>query len=271
MKQKQISIIGCGWLGLALAKVLIAKGWVVKGTTTDIGKLPILEKIGIDAYFLHITPANIKGEIIKVLEGSDYLILNYPPKRLEGIEKTYPQTVAKILPFIAEQQKVIFVSSTSVYQNNNNWVAENLTCQPEKKSGCAVLGAEKILQKHLLKKICILRFSGLIGGERMPAKFLAGKRNLKGGNAPVNLIHREDCIGLILQIIAKDFFGEVVNGCSDEHPLRKNFYTKAAENLSLPMPIFTPEQNANFKWVDNTKSKELLGYVYKHPDPSKLI
>lgn len=267
----KISIIGCGWLGLPLAKHFLQKGYFINGTTTDEKKIPTLKKSGIEAHFLKITDKNIEGDIDKIISGSNYIVLNFPPKRIENIESIYPKIVRNLLPFICKNQKIIFVSSTAVYQNTNGWVNETLPCKPSKKSGIAVLTAEKILQDFLRNRLCILRLSGLIGGDRMPANFLSGKKNISGGSAPVNLIHRDDCIGLIESIIENDAFGEIFNGCSDKHPLRKDFYRKAAANVSLPMPTFTAEKNQNFKMICNQKSKTFLGYDYKHPDPFKLI
>ena len=42
----KISILGCGWLGLPLAKALIENGFSVKGSTTSTDKLTALENAG---------------------------------------------------------------------------------------------------------------------------------------------------------------------------------------------------------------------------------
>jgi 3-hydroxyisobutyrate dehydrogenase-like beta-hydroxyacid dehydrogenase len=43
----KISILGCGWLGLPLAKSLLAKSYEVKGSTTSENKLEVLINAGI--------------------------------------------------------------------------------------------------------------------------------------------------------------------------------------------------------------------------------
>ena len=50
----------------------------------------------------------------------------------------------------------------------------------------------------------VIRFGGLIGYDRMPGKFLTGKKDLPNGDAPVNLIHRDDCVQIIYQIIKNE-------------------------------------------------------------------
>jgi len=44
---KQIAVLGCGWLGFPLAISLIEKGYLVKGSTTSESKLSDLKSKGI--------------------------------------------------------------------------------------------------------------------------------------------------------------------------------------------------------------------------------
>lgn len=269
--QKQISIIGCGWLGISLAKSFLQKGHKVIGTTTNFSKIKDLEAMGIHGHHCALEATTHWGNLTKILDGSDYIVLNFPPKRQANIGELYPQQMQQLLPFISEHQKVIFTSSTSVYQNTNNWVNETLTCKPTKPSGIAVLNAEHILKNRLKNRLCTLRLAGLIGGERVPAQFLAGKTAVAGGNAPVNLIHRADVVGLIEQIIEQDYFGHIVNGCCDKHPLRKDLYREAALKHGLTPPSFLSDPKPEFKIISNEKSKSALGYSYQYDDPMLLI
>ncbi len=50
----QISILGCGWLGVPLAESLIKKGFSIKGSTTSEEKIEILTKKGIEAFLISI-------------------------------------------------------------------------------------------------------------------------------------------------------------------------------------------------------------------------
>ena len=43
----KLGILGCGWLGFPLAKVLIKKDYDVKGTSTSIEKVKKLEILGV--------------------------------------------------------------------------------------------------------------------------------------------------------------------------------------------------------------------------------
>ena len=266
----QVSIIGCGWLGFPVAKQLVQKGFKVIGTTTTQSKIPLLVSEHINGHLFDVNAHQYAGDLKTILHGSDCILLNFPPKRVNNIAVDYPKCFKQFLPFIKPHQKVIFVSSTSVYQNTNDWVDEQMTCQPTKRSGIAILETEHILKQELHERLCILRLAGLIGANRMPGMFLAGKKDLPNANAPVNLIHQDDAIGLIIKIIEKDAFGTIFNGCSDQHPLRKDFYIKAAESCQVPTPSFLADPNPQFKIVNNNKSKKELQYPYQHPDPMSI-
>lgn len=271
MKQKQVSILGCGWLGLPLAKYFISQQYIVKGSTTTEEKVALLEEATIQPYVF--TLGTTKNDIVYAdfLADSDVVVINFPPRRIPNIIAIYQEQIQAILPFINDTQKVIFVSSTSVYQNTNDWVTEDLENQPEKESGKAVLAVEKLLKTHLNDRLTILRFAGLFGYDRVPGRFLAKKKQLPNGKTPINMIHQDDCIGLIDAIISKNIWGEIINGCADEHPLREEFYTLAAKKIGLTPPEFIETASVSFKKVSNTKSKELLQYRYKHPDPMVFV
>ncbi|MEM6720602.1 MAG: SDR family oxidoreductase [Bacteroidota bacterium] len=271
MTHKQISILGCGWLGLPLAKYFIAQNYTIKGSTTSPEKASLLTEAGIQPYVFTLGASKNDDLLTDFLAGSDIVIINFPPRRIPDIANIYTAQILTILPFINEAQKVIFVSSTSVYQNTNDWVSEELDCKPEKESGKAVLSAEQILLSVFPKRLTILRFAGLFGYDRVPGRFLAGKKELSNGRAPVNMIHQDDCIGLINAIVARDAWGEIINGCSDVHPIRKKFYVLAAKKLGLTPPEFKKEDSVSFKKISNIKGKMLLHYNYIHPNPLVFV
>ena len=76
----QISILGCGWLGLPLAKKLINNGNSVKGSTTSENKLSTLEEAGINPFLIHVESDAILGNTDTFLAESKILIIDIPPK-----------------------------------------------------------------------------------------------------------------------------------------------------------------------------------------------
>jgi nucleoside-diphosphate-sugar epimerase len=119
--------------------------------------------------------------------------------------------------------------------------------------------------------VTIIRFGGLIGKQRHPARFLSGKTDVKEPKAPVNLIHIVDCVGLINAIVTQECWGETFNGCASLHPEKKLFYEEVCNRMKITPPIF--EDNHSVlnpqvgKRVDNQKSKEMLNYKYEFENP----
>ena len=261
---QQISILGCGWLGLPLAKALLIKGYTVKGSTTSAEKIAVLKNAGIQSYTVSLHQDHIEGNIAELLQGSDILIIDIPPKLRKAESENFTAKIQLLIPFIEKSgiKKVLFVSSVSVYSNSNTTVTEDSPTHPDTESGKQLLETEKLLQNNTYFKIAVVRFAGLIGNGRHPVHYLAGKENLPDPNAPVNLIHLEDCIGIITQILQKQAWGETFNAASPQHPARLEYYTEKAKKMGLPAPTFTKEENSGGKKIASSKVSSLLDYTF---------
>lgn len=266
MKKGTVSILGCGWLGVPLGKHLIDKGFSVKGSVTSPEKFGQLSDAGISPHQIVLNDSKAKVDDITFFE-ADVLIISISPLRIEGIEQFFPTQIRQLIPFILKSgvRKVIFISSTSVYPENFQTASENDVLFPDKESGKACLLAENLLNDQSDFKTTVLRFGGLIGADRNPARFLL-KSTHSVANTPVNLIHLDDCIGIIEAIIDRELWGETLNACCPEHPLKKDFYGKAAQISGLPKPLISDQKEAH-KIVDSSKLIRRLNYqfIYKSP------
>jgi nucleoside-diphosphate-sugar epimerase len=236
----------------------------VNGSTTREENLPTLQKRGINSFVISIDDKNITGKVDLFLK-SEILIVNIPPKRRPDIIEYYPSQMKLLIKQIelSSVKKVLFVSSTSVNQNTNGIVNEQTDPKPEKDSGKALIITENMFLDNSNFVTTVLRFAGLMGPDRNPGRFLAGKENLGGAETPVNLIHLDDCIGIIESIIEKEAWGEILNGCHPDHPSRKEYYTSAAKKLNLPLPHFNASIPQDFKIVSGQKVEEMLNYTYR--------
>ena len=260
----QISILGCGWLGLPLAKALIANGFTVKGSTTSESKLAILEKSGIQPFLIALSEDKTIGNFTDFLKNSSVLIIDVPPK-LRGSEKeNFVAKIKNVIPYIEKStiENVLFVSSTSVYGEANDTITEETIAKPDTESGKQLLEVESLLQSNSNFKTTILRFGGLIGEDRNPTKFMAGKVNIENPATPINFIHQEDCIGIILKIIATNSWEEIYNGVCPFHPTRETYYTQKATELGLPLPQFDHSTPSNKKLILSNKVENVLRYSY---------
>jgi nucleoside-diphosphate-sugar epimerase len=264
---KQISILGCGWLGLPLAKRLIEKGITIKGSTTSKSKLAILSENNIVSFLVKLEEQEVVGNIKAFLKNSEIVIIDVPPKLRGENTENFVSKISTLIPYIERSsvEKVLFVSSTSVYHDSNETVTELTIPQPDSEGGKQLLHVETLLLQNIHFKTTVLRFGGLIGNERNPARFLAGKKNLDNPEAPVNLIHQEDCIGIIEKIIEMECWGEVYNAVYPSHPTRAKYYTQKAIEAGLELPSFNQNSEVKFKTVSSDKILNQLNYNFVKP------
>jgi nucleoside-diphosphate-sugar epimerase len=261
---KNISILGCGWLGFPLAKALVEKGTPINGSTTSPDKISILEKVGIHPFLIALESDSISGAIEDFLKNSSILIIDVPPK-LRGVNKeNFVGKIATLIPFIEKStiKNVLFISSTSVYGNDNDQVTEETALNPDSEGGKQLAIVEGLLHGNSHFKTTVLRFGGLIGEDRNPIQFLAEKENLENPDAPINLIHQTDCIGIILKIIEKNSWGETYNAAAPAHPSRQAYYTQKALELNLVPPKFNHDKPSVGKTILGDKLVKKLNYTF---------
>ncbi|MBE5318347.1 SDR family oxidoreductase [Pedobacter sp. MR2016-19] len=258
---KTISILGCGWFGLAFARKLIQLSYEVKGSTTTPEKLSKLSAEGIQPFLINFTADQVSAD--PDFFDADVLFICIPPRRNSTELLDYPQKINSILAAAKDKSKhVVLISSTSVYADENKTVNETSETHPDTDSGKVVLAAE-IRFKELFPENCtVIRFAGLIGPDRNPGRFFAGKSNVPNGLAPVNLIHQTDAVGIAVKLLEKQAFGRTYNACSPNHPAKMEFYTHAAKSTGLAEPNFIAEKK-DWKIVESVNVPEFLGYAFE--------
>ncbi|MEN2414662.1 SDR family NAD(P)-dependent oxidoreductase [Flavobacterium mesophilum] len=265
----KISILGCGWLGFPLAKTLITKGNSINGSTTSENKLSILKDAGINPFLVTLESEGISENIADFLAESEILIIDIPPKLRtadsNAEKKAFVEKIKNLIPFIEKSlvKKVLFVSSTSVYGDDNDLITEETIPNPETESGKQLVLAENLLRENQNFETTILRFGGLIGEDRHPVKHLAGKENLENPDAPINLIHLNDCIGVIEEIINKSKWNAIFNAVAPFHPTREAFYSQKAIKMNLPEPKFSSVKSNIKKVISSEKIETILRYKFK--------
>jgi hypothetical protein len=266
-----IGILGCGWLGLPLGKYLFNKGYQIYGTTTTNDKLEVLRNNNIIPDVLKLGKGGPMGNTA-MFNDCEILIINIPPLRSSPDVIYYEEKIASYLIRI-DQSKVkhiLFVSSTSVYGQEQKALNENDRPKPITESGKQLLKVEDLLVNHFKWQNTIIRFGGLIGYDRMPGRFLSKKKGLKKGGSPVNLIHQDDCIEAIYQIIKQDKWGYTYNICSPEHPSKIDFYTKAAQSINAAVPEFEDLDDSG-KSISSELLIEDLHFKFKYKNPIDCI
>lgn len=272
MQKESLSILGCGWLGLPLARLLAGEGYRVKGSTTREEKLELLRDAGIEPFIIRLDPEAGGDDITDFLQ-SDILVVDIPPERREDIIEYHIAQFSSLIDALGQSpvRSVVLVSSTSVYPSGGREVTEEEGGDPDSLSGQALLMVEEMMMSETGFQTTIVRFGGLIGYDRNPSAYLGRMKEITGPEQPMNLIHRDDCVRIIREIIRLGQWGEVFNACAPVHPLKGEYYRKAAETSGIPLPesgkTATP---VPFKTVNSEKLLNALNYVFLHPDPMEV-
>ncbi|MHA7865442.1 SDR family oxidoreductase [Flagellimonas marinaquae] len=244
---KRIGILGCGWLGFPLAQRLVNRGFTVKGTTTSPSKIQHLQDEGIQPFLVGLSENGIQGPIGEFLTGVDTLIINVPPKLRGNATENYVDKMKHLLEAIGKStvSQVLFISSTAVYGDAEGEITEDTPLAPVTESGKQLVACENLFRNQKGFTASIIRFGGLIGPDRHPVTTLSGREGLSNGHHPINLIHLEDCIHMILIILDNSYWGETFNGVYPHHPEKQIYYFEEAQKRGLPAPSYQREPASN--------------------------
>ncbi|MEN8856839.1 MAG: NAD(P)-binding domain-containing protein [Flavobacteriaceae bacterium] len=246
-----ISILGCGWLGKPLAVSLLEDGFSVKGSTTSEIKIQELEALEIEAYLVDITEFEEFDSFLQ----SDILIIAITSKDIDAFERLIEQIQTSTI------QKVIFISSTSVYPVSNAIVSEETQTL---KTPLAEI--ENLFKENTFFETTIIRFAGLFGPGRHPGSWFKNGRTIPQPNGLVNMIHQEDCIEIIHEIIDQNCWNITLNACSNDHPTRSDFYINARKSLNFEAPVFEGSTEIRYKIISSKKLQKVLDYQFIHDD-----
>ena len=257
---RRIGILGCGWLGLPLAKLLLLDGYKIKGTSTSPEKKLKLSKLGVESFYYLMGKNNLSSSFFESL---DTLVITIPfIKRGERINNLYESINQLISQIESESIKnIIYLSSISVYDSLQGIVDESFICNPKSFSGISTLKIEKLFnQGNFITTI--IRLGGLIGEDRNPIYSLSGKEFDKG-NELINLIHQDDAIGII-QAAIKNISSKnlIYNAVAPFHPTKKDYYSYIASRKKILPPIFI-ETKRNKKVINSKKVIRDLNYIFK--------
>ena len=239
-----ISILGCGWLGLPLARQLVQQGHQIKGSTTSQEKIEVMKSIGIIPYLIKLTEE--EPQWVDFLK-TDVLVITIPIKEIKPFKY--------LIKTLASTVKIIYTSSTAIYLPSKEPINEKNALDTQH----PLLAIEQVI-RNSGNPSTIIRLAGLFDQRRHPGRWFANKV-LTHPNGPVNLIHLDDCLGIIEKIITHQVWNEIFNACANEHPSRRDFYSRASRALGSPPPQIN-EQKTSIRIIDNRWIKKKLDFSF---------
>ncbi|MGB3493835.1 MAG: SDR family oxidoreductase [Elainellaceae cyanobacterium] len=141
------TILGCGYVGRAVAIAWEAQGITVTATTTHPERLAELEAIASHAVVMH---GNDAPALASLLSDQDIVLISVgaPQRTVEAYEETYlhtAKTLVASLPHTSVQQ-VIYTGTCAVYgEHEGAWVNEKTAIAPRSRTSEILAATERVL------------------------------------------------------------------------------------------------------------------------------
>jgi nucleoside-diphosphate-sugar epimerase len=277
----RVLIVGCGYVGVPLGAELVRQGHDVFGARRNPAAETELRAVGIQPVVADVT----RPETLAGLPGPfDWVVNTVASTRGGGADdyrEVYLQGTRNLLGWLsaAPPKKFVFTNSTGVYgQDDGGSVKETSPTEPVAETARVLVETEALLLAASRERrfpAVILRVAGIYGPDRghLFRQYLLNEAVIPGqGERFLNMIHRDDLVGVILAALQAGRPGEVYNAVDDEPVAQVHFYRWLAETLGKAMPPFGPndrelnrKRGLTNKKVSNRRLKMELGYRFRYP------
>ncbi|WOD37884.1 SDR family oxidoreductase [Nodosilinea sp. E11] len=266
------AILGCGYVGKAVAQLWGSQGHRVTATTTRPERVDDLQAI---ASAVQVVSGSDPAGIAALMQGQDTLLICVGAGRQANYEETYlntAKTVTSVLDRAPSLRQIIFTSTYSVYGNYDGaWVREDDPAKPATDNGHTMAETEKTLLQAATadRAVCILRLGGIYGPGRELAKIYsraAGQTRPGVGHEASNWVHLDDIVGAIAHAQAHALNG-LYNLVQDEIPTVRELIDRVCTAHNLDPVHWDPAQPSARPYnvrVSNQKLKA-AGYEFRHP------
>lgn len=269
---QRVAIIGCGYAGTALGRMLVGAGRRVIGTTTTRKRLDELAALGIEPRLVGIDQADaLRGAI----DGCGAVVLAVSAGRNADYRAVYVEGARAVMHAVASTsaRRLIYTSSTRVYgRDDGEWVDEQSPADPADERGRLLLEAERVLldgtRQHPGIAVVVVRIGGIYGPGRdivARIKASAGGEN-DSGDRYLNLVHINDVAAALALLVDSPFEG-VLNLCGDSPRTRRELYDRVLAESGLPGIRWIPDAPGaehRGKRVRNDLIKRTLGLTLSH-------
>lgn len=257
-RMEKIGIIGCGWLGLHLAKHL-SEQYKIYGTATSEEKCSHLKKLGFESGLHAFSDVEIESDVKpwNILQELDVVIITIPfPKNAEFDRLS--NRFKNVIQFIKNFDKPIFLmSSIGIYPQIDEEMNE--TNVLKKYLNQNILGIENLM-KNQFPQMNILRLAGLMGGSRVFSNY-----KISNPEQIVNHVHYEDICLIIEKMISRKIISKTYNVVAPQHPTKQEVIDFQKQKDSNHIT----DQDKGRKIVSSILETE-LDYQFIHPDPKKF-
>lgn len=217
----RVAILGCGYVGLALAERLVDDHDVV-GLRRSADGIEAVEATGATGVRADVTDADALSAVPAV----DALVFaaSAGGRGAAAARNVYVDGLRTTIDHFADRPKspdrLVYTSSTGVYgDHDGDWVTEATPIEPTTEKTRVLAEAERIARDHAAERGIegtVARFAGLYGPDRYRLE-----RYLEGPvtEGYLNMVHRDDAAGAVGFLLERDAPGVVL--VVDDEPVDK--------------------------------------------------
>lgn len=277
-----VAILGCGYVGMAVARHWREQGLRIAATTTRPERLAELESIADRALVMRGSDLAAFSDLLA--GGVHTLLICLAAGRQGDYCATYLATAQTLMHYLEDYQledrpglgQIIFTSTCSVYGDYGGaWVTEADPPRPLSPNGTIMLTTEQTLLTAATdrRQVAILRLGGIYGPGRELAtiyRSFAGTVRPGRGNQPTNWVHLKDIVGAIA-FVRQQSLGGIYNLVQDEIPSRRGLVDRVCRAYNLAAVSWDPTQLETSAYHGRISNQKLKGAGYGFQQPTFLL
>lgn len=283
MTGKRAVVLGCGYVGRELSRMLVQEGCEVLATTRAESRRAEVEATGAAVAICDVMdPASLRP----VAEWRPDVVFDLVRPQRIGEDRFTVWGTQNVAHALAERplEALVYLSSTSVYgRRSGEWTDEETEVAPASPAGHARVEAERIYleafrERGTPARIC--RSPGIYGpGRTLRQRLETGAyRRLDDDRLWVSRIHVDDLVAGLIAAWRHGRAGGVYLLCDDEPVTGTEYAELTAALLALPLPPAVArddireelttsafERRVSARRCRNQRMREELGVVLRYP------
>lgn len=238
----RVVVVGCGYVGLALANQLSARGHAVIGVRRSDAGLDAIDAVGHGVEAVRADATDRAS--LSVLPDADAVVFaaSSGGRGAEAAKEVYVDGLANVIDEYGSRtsppDRLVYTSSTGVYgDHGGGWVDEETPVEPTTEKTRVLAEAERIATERAREAGIdgtVVRFAGLYGPDRYRLE-----RYVEGPVTAgyLNMIHRDDAAGSIRHLLETDRARDRVVLVVDDEPVDKHAFADwLADACGVPRP-----------------------------------
>ena len=243
----KITILGCGYVGSAIARLWQKHGHQLTVTTTTPEKFAPLSEIAQQVVVFERKDRNVSpsvAAIADIIQDQDVVLFSIGARtrELDIYRQTYLGTATNLVTALEKNQsvkQVIYTGSYGILGNKQGaWTEETAPVAPANDNSKILAQTEEVLlsANSAKLKVCVLRLAGIYGPGRELSKIFsraAGTTRPGKGTDYSNWVHLEDIVNAIELARARELAG-IYHLNSDQILETREFFRRLFATHNLP-------------------------------------